>query len=259
MSILGQPAIDALSSPLDVKHVKERQQAGQKLRYVEAWHTIAEANRIFGFDRWSREIVEMRCVWEGTIKTRNGERNACSYVATVRVTVFDPQTDRAIGTIVRHGTGAGHGMGSHPGEAHESAVKEAESDAMKRALMTFGWPFGLALYDKAQSHVESNGGTKQPPPGTAPFDEIPDEPLPPPEATPQSRRKAASRSADETSDEARDRAAALWTEVTNAKALAALAEIDKRERDFIHELPAHIKDPLIKQIQKVAAKLREAA
>ncbi|MDM7954732.1 MAG: Rad52/Rad22 family DNA repair protein [Cyanobium sp. CZS 25K] len=34
------------------------------------------------------------------------------------------------------------------GQAHESALKEAETDAMKRALMTFGHPFGLALYDK---------------------------------------------------------------------------------------------------------------
>ena len=27
------------------------------------------------------------------------------------------------------------------GQAHESAIKEAETDAMKRALMTFGNPF----------------------------------------------------------------------------------------------------------------------
>lgn len=31
--------------------------------------------------------------------------------------------------------------------------KEAETDAMKRALMTFGNPFGLALYDKRQREV----------------------------------------------------------------------------------------------------------
>ncbi len=39
------------------------------------------------------------------------------------------------------------------GEARESALKEAETDAMKRALTTFGNPFGLALYDKAQHGV----------------------------------------------------------------------------------------------------------
>ncbi len=39
------------------------------------------------------------------------------------------------------------------GQAHESALKEAETDAMKRAFMTFGNPFGLALYDKTQANV----------------------------------------------------------------------------------------------------------
>ena len=37
--------------------------------------------------------------------------------------------------------------------AHESAIKEAETDATKRALMTFGNQFGLALYDKEQREV----------------------------------------------------------------------------------------------------------
>jgi hypothetical protein len=44
------------------------------------------------------------------------------------------------------------------GQAHESALKEAETDAMKRALMTFGNPFGLALYDKRQRQVSSAAG-----------------------------------------------------------------------------------------------------
>jgi hypothetical protein len=37
------------------------------------------------------------------------------------------------------------------GEKHESAIKEAESDARKRALMQFGDQFGLSLYDKEQN------------------------------------------------------------------------------------------------------------
>jgi hypothetical protein len=55
--------------------------------------------------------------------------------------------------ICREGCGSGHGTGPNPGEAHESAIKEAETDAMKRALTTFGNPFGLALYDKEQLNV----------------------------------------------------------------------------------------------------------
>src|SRR3546814_4942354 len=39
------------------------------------------------------------------------------------------------------------------GQAHESAIKESETDAMKRALMTFGNQFGLALYDKTRANV----------------------------------------------------------------------------------------------------------
>ena len=59
-------------------------------------------------------------------------------------------------SLVREGSGAGHGIDVDLGLAHESALKEAETDAMKRALMTFGNPFGLALYDKQQRQVTSS-------------------------------------------------------------------------------------------------------
>jgi len=39
------------------------------------------------------------------------------------------------------------------GDVIESAVKEAETDALKRALRSYGNTFGLALYDKSQSNV----------------------------------------------------------------------------------------------------------
>jgi hypothetical protein len=57
------------------------------------------------------------------------------------------------GLLIREGTGAGHGIDVDLGLAHESAIKEAETDAMKRALVTFGNPFGLALYDRSQRQV----------------------------------------------------------------------------------------------------------
>jgi hypothetical protein len=46
------------------------------------------------------------------------------------------------------------------GEAHERASKEAETDGMKRALATFGNPFGLALYDPEKRNVRKLGGRK---------------------------------------------------------------------------------------------------
>ena len=78
-----------------------------------------------------------------------------SYVCRVRVTVRAGDT-----VVIREGTGAGHGIDADLGQAHESAVKEAESDAMKRALMQFGNPFGLALYDKTKSAVATPRETK---------------------------------------------------------------------------------------------------
>jgi DNA recombination protein Rad52 len=137
-----------LAADLDRSHVKERTQSGRKLPYVEGWHAIAEANRIFGFDAWDRETVEIKCVAENPRKIGQDKRDGfgVSYIAKVRVTVDGR---------VREGVGAGHGIDADLGLAHESAIKEAETDAMKRALMTFGNPFGLALYDKTQEHVAS--------------------------------------------------------------------------------------------------------
>ena len=45
-----------------------------------------------------------------------------------------------------------------PGQAHELALKGAETDATKRALATFGNPFGLALYDREQIGVRKARG-----------------------------------------------------------------------------------------------------
>ena len=63
------------------------------------------------------------------------------YVARVRVTVH---ADGVV--IVREGHGTAEGRGTSPGEVHDVALKAAETDATKRALATFGRPFGLELY-----------------------------------------------------------------------------------------------------------------
>jgi DNA recombination protein Rad52 len=143
----------ALSAPLSSAHVLQRNQGGRKVSYVEGWHAIAEANRIFGFDMWDRETLEMKCVSERerAIGQDKAPGWGVSYIARVRVTVRDAE---GFVSVTREGYGTGHGIDRDLGQAHESALKEAETDAMKRALMTFGNPFGLALYDKKQENVE---------------------------------------------------------------------------------------------------------
>lgn len=142
--------VAALDAPLSKGVVKERKQGAAKVSYIEAWHAIAEANRIFGYDAWTRETVLLQETNRELVELRgdNGpyKQWRVGYLAKVRITA---------GGVVREGTGFGSGMGNPAalGDAIESAAKEAESDAMKRALMTFGNPFGLALYDKTKANV----------------------------------------------------------------------------------------------------------
>ena len=133
-----------LKAKLKARHVKTRQAEGALLHYVEGWHTIAEANRIFGFDAWDRRTISSKCVQS----ERSGRIHFAAYVAKVRVSVRAGDI-----TIVREGSGMGEGASSTPGKAHELALKGAETDGTKRALATFGNPFGLALYDREQAGV----------------------------------------------------------------------------------------------------------
>jgi DNA repair and recombination protein RAD52 len=144
---LSPEQVQALDAPLNKANVKKNPRG---FDYVEAWHAISEANRIFGFDGWVRETVLMQETNRDLVELQGSsgpyKHWRVGYLAKVRITA---------GGVVREGTGFGSGM-SKPdalGDAIESAAKEAESDAMKRALMTFGNPFGLALYDKAQTCV----------------------------------------------------------------------------------------------------------
>ena len=141
-----------LSAPLDKARVATREQGGKTLSYIEAWHAIAEANRIFGFGQWDRETVELRQLGEPrfTQDKYGKDQMRVGYSARVRITVRAGDS-----VIVREGCGFGSGIDKDTDQAHESALKEAESDAMKRALMTFGNSFGLALYDKTQANVVS--------------------------------------------------------------------------------------------------------
>ena len=57
--------VELLKQPILAKNVKERdgnREGTFQLAFVEGWHVIAEANRIFGFDGWSSETIETTCV-----------------------------------------------------------------------------------------------------------------------------------------------------------------------------------------------------
>src|SRR5215471_6997506 len=145
--------VRALKRNPDHRHVRTRKANGRELSYLEGWYAISEANRIFGFDGWSRETLESRCV----LARENRGSFLAIYIARVRISVFADGT-----TIVREGHGSGEGRGPSPGEVHDTALKAAETDATKRALATFGRPFGLELYRKEKRASFQNEVPLQP-------------------------------------------------------------------------------------------------
>lgn len=133
-----------LQKPLDPSAIKPPPK-GKFGEYVDGYHVITEANRIFGNDGWSYEITRLDQT-SGQIYTLQGregpyDQYRCSFMCTVRVSVAG---------VIREGAAVGMGSGKpeNTGDVIESAVKEAETDALKRALRSFGNTFGLALYEK---------------------------------------------------------------------------------------------------------------
>ncbi len=150
---LAPQQIRKLKSRLSQRHVRTREVEGRTIAYLEGWHVIAEANRIFGFDGWDRELVDSSCVYT----KQQGERFNAAYVARIRIKVRAGEH-----WVTREGSGAGESSAPTPGQAHELALKAAETDATKRAFMTFGNPFGLSLYGPAREEPSRQGAPASP-------------------------------------------------------------------------------------------------
>ena len=160
---------DFLNDKLPGDWVKTRRLAGRDVSYIEGWRMINEANRVFGFDGWTRETVVISAIGQQQCEIGREKKPGwnVSYLAKVKVEA---------GGVVREGMGVGHGTDQNLGQAHESAIKEAETDAMKRAFVTFGYRFGLALYDKEQVNVdyaEPTPANTQPHAGSTPAGSAP--------------------------------------------------------------------------------------
>jgi recombination DNA repair RAD52 pathway protein len=144
-----------LEGKLDKAVVKQRRGAnGKAVAYLEAWHVIDMANEVFGFGNWDAETVEMRREHDPVHIPPTEEHPkggiVVTYSARVRVTVYSQDGSRK---VVRERSGGHRGFGPTVGQAVEDCIKAAETDATKRAFVTFGNIFGLALYDREQRNV----------------------------------------------------------------------------------------------------------
>jgi DNA recombination protein Rad52 len=111
---------------------------GRSLDYLEAWYVIDRLNKVFGHTNVSWEVRTLTPVTGAKFP---------AYVCTARVVVKLPTGD------IVFKDGVGYGIDKSGLNPHEMAVKEAESDALKRAAKNFGMSLGLALYDKTQENV----------------------------------------------------------------------------------------------------------
>mgnify|MGYP001051157007 CR=1 FL=1 len=121
---------------------------GMMLSYLEGHYVEDRLNLVYGFNGWELSIVSMQ-----TRDLGQNSRGNSLVVTTVQasLSVYDPKSGEF---RVKQNVGHGQGNAKNPGEAYESAEKEAVTDALKRCAKMLGPSMGLALYDKTQSKVD---------------------------------------------------------------------------------------------------------
>ena len=117
------------------------------MSYVEAWDIRAMLIRVFGFAGWSLvETAPTTLVYEQETTTKAGKPAwKVAYRASLELVVH---LDRVRGTANYCGSAVGESImpDFKRGDAHDMAIKTAESGALKRAAINLGDQFGLSLY-----------------------------------------------------------------------------------------------------------------
>ena len=135
------PAVaQALGETIDPNIVSQRRgRGGKTFDYLEGHAVIEQANRIFGYGGWGHELVgDVTLRKVETVDPETGEVTTVSgYTAPVRVTVAGapPRTDIGV-----------HPVAEETFDGHDTAMKGAVTDGMKRAFRSFGVQFGNGFY-----------------------------------------------------------------------------------------------------------------
>jgi recombination DNA repair RAD52 pathway protein len=138
---LTSEQINELLKPIDGSRVSKD---GKGFSHVEAWDIRRTMNRIFGFANWSSRVDQMELVSEREVTQRNG-KTGWNVVYRARCTL-------EIGDSFMSGSGsytewaAGDATNPTLADAHDQAIKTAESQAFKRCAVNLGDQFGLSLY-----------------------------------------------------------------------------------------------------------------
>lgn len=148
MTHLKDEQIKQLMGPIDPAMISKRKKGSIELSYVDGSYVIGRLCEILGPTGWSFSLDTLQKVEED--KNTKG-LHVVGYTCIGTVTLPD-------GTA-KQDVGFGQGIDRSLGGAHESAVKEAATDCLKRCARMLGWHMGLALYDKSGTHVHVDSDT----------------------------------------------------------------------------------------------------
>ena len=155
---LAPRVTEALAQPLDPQLISQRKgRGGRKFDYIEGHTAIDQANRIFGFGGWGFELVgdvTLRPI-EQTDQRTGEVTSTPAYAAVVRVTVPGAPSRTDVGF---------QPVAEETPEGHETAYKGAVTDALKRALRSFGDRFGNGLYGDPPTTNSGNRRESEPAP-----------------------------------------------------------------------------------------------
>src|SRR5574344_269153 len=151
--MFNENQLKILNEELNSSRIKTREKGNVSLSYIEGFDVIDTANLIFGYGNWSYLISKL----EQVSQEQNHNQNfVVCYKAVVKLIVKDDNHSKS---IFRQDVGFGTGVSKTLADSHENAGKEAVTDALKRAMRSFGNQFGNSLYDKTKNHQVNSEST----------------------------------------------------------------------------------------------------
>jgi DNA repair and recombination protein RAD52 len=145
----------SLSQELELNRIKTREKGNINLSYIEGFDVIDTANLIFGYGNWSYLISSLTQVSQ---EQNHNQNFVVCYKAVVKLIVKDENHTKSTS---RQDVGFGTGTAKTLADSHENAGKEAVTDALKRAMRSFGNQFGNSLYDKTRNQQNQDSSYQQ--------------------------------------------------------------------------------------------------
>ena len=147
--MFNENQLKILNEELNSSRIKTREKGNVSLSYIEGFDVIDTANLIFGFGNWDYAISKLEFI---SSEMNHNQNHVICYKAVVKLIVKDENHTKS---IFRQDVGFGSGVAKTLADSHENAGKEAVTDALKRAMRSFGNQFGNSLYDKTRNHQNS--------------------------------------------------------------------------------------------------------